>query len=32
MESGRDAVKEMSDYVVKDVAEAIDICLKLNEQ
>lgn len=32
MESGRDAVKEMSDYVVKDVAEAIDICLKLNSR
>lgn len=30
MASGRDAVKEMSDYVVEDVAEAIDICLKLN--
>lgn len=30
MASGRDAVKYMSDYVVEDVAEAIDICLKLN--
>lgn len=32
MRSGNDQVKKMADYVVDDVAECIDICLKLNEK
>lgn len=32
MKSGNEQVKKMADYVVDDVAECIDICLKLNEK
>lgn len=32
MRSGNEKVKEMADYVVDDVAECIEICLRLNEK
>lgn len=31
MESGKEIVKEKANYIVKDVAEAIDFCIKFNE-